>query len=116
MENSNIDWYSSSDPALLELIGVFLREARLQQNKSQEALAEAAGIHRSTIVRMEKGEGGTLLSFIQLLRELDKLPVLQVFETKPQISPMQLAKLELHKRRRAGGSKNGIKQQGKSDW
>jgi transcriptional regulator with XRE-family HTH domain len=116
MENSNINWNSGSDAATLQVIGNFLKEARLQQNKSQEAAAEEAGVHRSTLVRMENGEGGTLLSFIQLLRMLDKLQLLQAFETKPQISPLLLAELELKKRRRARVTGKKINPQDKSDW
>lgn len=116
MENSNINLNSGSDAVTLQAIGNFLKEARLQQNKSQEVAAEEAGVHRSTLVRMENGEGGTLLSFIQLLRMLDKLQLLQVFETKPQVSPMLLAELELKKRRRARVKGKKIKPQDKSDW
>lgn len=94
-------WYSESDAAILQEIGNFLKENRLQQNKSQDAAAEEAGLHRSTLVRMENGKGGTLLSFIQLLRMLGKLELLQSFEMKQQVSPLLLAKLELKKRRRA---------------
>jgi len=101
IKNSNIHWNSGSDGATLQVIGNFLKEARLQQNKSQEATVEEVGVHRSTLVRMENGEGGTLLSFISALRALDKLELLKIFEYKFQVSPMILAKLELKKRRRA---------------
>jgi transcriptional regulator with XRE-family HTH domain len=116
MENSNINWYAGSDTAILQNIGNFVKEARLQQNKSQEAAAEEAGVHRSTLVRIENGEGGTLLSFIQLLRMLDKLPLLQAFESRQQVSPMLLAELELKKRRRARVKSSKINPQDKSDW
>lgn len=116
MENNDIDWYSNSNLAIMGLVGSFLRESRLQLNKSQGAIADAAGIHRSTLVRLEKGEGGTLLSFIEVLRELNQLQLLQVFETKNQISPIQLAKLEMQKRRRATTTNQISKKKDKSDW
>ena len=36
MENINNNLYAMSDEAILQLIGNFLLETRLQQNKSQE--------------------------------------------------------------------------------
>lgn len=109
-------WYSESDTAILQDIGKFLKENRLQQNKSQDAAAEEAGVHRSTLVRMENGKGGTLLSFIQLLRMLGKLELLQSFEMKQQVSPLLLAELELKKRRRARVKRGNTGEQSKSDW
>ncbi|MES2112274.1 MAG: helix-turn-helix transcriptional regulator [Bacteroidota bacterium] len=109
-------WQLGSDLSILQDIGNFIKETRLQQNKSQELAAEEAGVHRSTLVRMENGEGGTLLSFVQILRMLGKLELLQAFETKQQISPLLLAELELKKRRRARTKRGSTEQQSKSDW
>lgn len=61
-------WHAMSDPAILEVMGNFIQQTRLQQNKTQQQVATAAGINRSTLVQIEKGGGGTLLSFIQILR------------------------------------------------
>ena len=73
-----------SDPAFLELLGIFVQQTRLQQNKTQQQVALAAGVNRSTIVQVEKGGGGTLLSFIQILRALEQLHLFQNFEIKEQ--------------------------------
>ncbi len=101
MEKASIDWYSMSDKGVLNLIGQFIQETRLQQNKTQQQVADSAGINRSTVGQIEKGNGGTLLSLLQILRVLEQLPVLQSFETEQKISPLQLAKLEQQKRQRA---------------
>ncbi len=95
------NWHGISDPAILELLGKFIRNARLGRNKTQEEVAKAAGINRSTLVQIEKGNGGTLLSFIQVLRALEQLQTLEVFEVKEVISPLLLAKLDKQKRVRA---------------
>jgi transcriptional regulator with XRE-family HTH domain len=105
MDNSYIDWYAMSDKALLGLIGDFLREMRLRQNKSQEAVAKASGIARSTLAALENGGGGTLLSLIEVMRSLEQLTLLSNFQVKTQISPLQLAKLEHTGRQRASGKK-----------
>ena len=100
---------SISDKALLELIGSYLKETRLRQNKTQQELAEAAGINRSTLVQMESGGGGGLLTFVQIMRALDQLSVFKNFEIEDQISPLLLAKMQRNKRQRASStSKNSL--------
>lgn len=106
MEKASIDWYSMSDKGVLNLIGQFIQETRLQQNKTQQQVADSAGMNRSTVGQIEKGNGGTLLSLLQILRVLEQLPVLQSFEIEQIISPLALAKLEQQKRQRARNSDN----------
>ena len=101
MEKVSIDWYSMSDKGVLNLIGQFIQETRLQQNKTQQQVADSAGMNRSTVGQIEKGNGGTLLSLLQILRVLEQLAVLQSFEIEQKISPLALAKLEQQKRQRA---------------
>jgi transcriptional regulator with XRE-family HTH domain len=101
MEKDSIDWYSMSDKGVLNLIGQFIQETRLQQNKTQQQVADSAGMNRSTVGQIEKGNGGTLLSLLQILRVLEQLPILQSFEIEQKISPLALAKLEQQKRQRA---------------
>jgi DNA-binding XRE family transcriptional regulator len=105
MENPNIYWYALSDKALLGMLGEFLKENRLRQNKTQQQVATASGISRSTLVVIENGEGGSLLAFIEVMRTLEQLHLFSDFQIKKQISPLQLAKLEQGKRQRASGRK-----------
>ena len=116
MEKSIKYWHAMSDPALLEQLGEFVKQTRLQQNKTQQQVATAAGINRSTMVLIEKGGGGTLLSFIQILRALEQLQIFEHFEIKQQFSPLQLAKLEQNKRQRASTKKDSQNKKPKSDW
>jgi transcriptional regulator with XRE-family HTH domain len=109
-------WHAMSDPAILGILGNFIQQTRLQQNKTQQQVAVAAGINRSTIVQIENGGGGTLLSFIQILRALEQLPLFQHFEARRQLSPLQLAKIDQKKRQRASNKKNAIIAKPKSDW
>lgn len=84
-------WQALSDRAALSLIGSFIKYNRLSQNKTQADLAEEAGLHRSTLVQMEKGNGGTMHSFIRVLRMLRKMDMLYMFDQHSQPSPIQLA-------------------------
>lgn len=116
MEKSIKYWHAMSDPAMLEQLGEFIKQTRLQQNKTQQQVATAAGINRSTMVQIEKGGGGTLISFIQILRALEQLQIFEHFEIKQQFSPLQLARLEQNKRQRASTKKDTQNKKPKSDW
>ena len=90
-----------SDNALAKQVGVFIKHHRLEQNKTQELVASAAGISRSTLSLLERGEAVTLPTLIQVLRVLDQLQVMEAFEIQQRISPLALAKAEKEKRKRA---------------
>lgn len=108
------DWVSMSDDALAEYIGAFVRHHRLEQNKTQDVLANTAGISRSTLSLLERGKTVTLPTLIQVLRVLDQLQVMEAFVVHKTISPLALAKIEHEKRKRARGKKKN--DLGKSDW
>lgn len=95
------NWYAMSDQELIADIGAFVRYHRLANNKSQEQLAHEAGISRSTLSLLERGESVTLDTLIRLLRVLDQLYVLEVFDVQEEISPLELAKAEQKQRIRA---------------
>ncbi len=101
MEKSNINWHELSDDAVQAVIGRFIQETRLQQNKSQKQVADAAGLNRSTLSQIENGRGGTLLSIVQILRVLNQMSFLNVFQVEEKASPIYLAKMEMKKRKRA---------------
>jgi transcriptional regulator with XRE-family HTH domain len=103
-----------SDMAIVETIGAYIKHHRLEQNKTQAALAIAAGINRWTLSQIEKGEAITMLSLIQILRALNKLHSFEIFHVAQEISPLELAKLEQKKRHRARSKASANKPQ--SDW
>ncbi|MBN2485736.1 MAG: helix-turn-helix transcriptional regulator [Bacteroidales bacterium] len=94
-----------SDKALAEQIGAYVRHRRLEQNKSQETLAQAAGISRSTLSLLERGETVTLATLLQVMRVLDQLHIMDAFVVPKTISPLVLARMEQEKRQRASGKK-----------
>jgi len=98
------NWLSMSDDNLAKQVGAFIKYHRLEQNKTQETVANAAGISRSTLSLLEKGDSITLSTLIQVLRVLDQLNILEAFQLQPSISPLALAKAEKDKRKRASNS------------
>lgn len=113
-DNSYTNWYSMSDQAVIKQLGEFVKHHRLEQNKTQEELAKEAGISRSTLSLLERGETVTLGTFIQVLRVLGLLEHLDAFQVEEVTSPIALAKKEQQKRKRASGSKRSETQE--SDW
>lgn len=93
-----------SDQAIIRELGSFIRETRLKKNYTQSALAEKAGVHRVTLSEFEQGLRGSLTTFIQLLRALEELETLDAYILSATISPLEMAKLEAKKRKRASAS------------
>ena len=104
-----------SDSAIVETIGSFIRHNRLQQNLTQLQLSKEAGINRSTLSQFENGTSSNILTFISLLRALKLMAVLDVFQAEQEISPLQLAKIDQSRRKRAS-SKEADDNTSKSDW
>lgn len=114
-EFSTIELKRMTDDMIINAIGEFIRSTRLDKNLSQQQLADRAGVHRTTIRDLELGKRSSLITLIQVLRSLDQLQTLKNFKVSKDLSPLELAKIELNKRKRASGSKPDQKTK-KSDW
>jgi transcriptional regulator with XRE-family HTH domain len=95
---------ANTNIGILIQIGIFIKEMRISQNKTQQQVADACGINRSTYIQIENGKGSSMLHFVQVLRALNALHLLNIFETQTQISPIALAKMQQKKRQRASKS------------
>jgi transcriptional regulator with XRE-family HTH domain len=98
-----VDTLLKTDLAWQRDLGARLQAHRLNQNLSQAELAAATGLARKTITNLETGHGGTLLTFLAVLRGLGLLAQLEAFLPAPGPSPIQLVKLAGKQRRRATG-------------
>lgn len=105
MDLNNINWEVMADPAIVKEIGKRLKQIRLNKNISQEELAKKSGLDRTTISRMESGRAATLLTLIQVLRALGRLNILDIFLEEPEISPLNLLKIQVSKRKKASSSR-----------
>jgi putative transcriptional regulator len=101
-----MDYVTMSDTAVLAELGRRIQQERLNQNLSQETLAQRAGISRRALQYLEMKGACTLASLIRVLRVLGKLIALEAFLPVPQVSPVQLARLRRTERQRAGGKRN----------
>jgi len=99
----------STNSEFMEHLGSFLLQERLRQNLTQQEVSDIAGISRRTLSQIEKGEGGTLATLLQVLRAIDRVDVWDVFEKAPMVNPLVLAKMEKNKRERASKRTEFIK-------
>ncbi|WP_258807359.1 helix-turn-helix transcriptional regulator [Pseudidiomarina sp. CB1] len=107
-----------SAAALSAELGQRLKQARLNANITQAELAKRAGVSRTIVMNAEKGQA-QLENFVALLLALDCAEQLNHFLPKPQLSPLQLRKLQGKQRERATGSRGGSDDDevsGESSW
>ena len=88
-----VDYFMSNE-ALLKYIGQQIRHMRINSNFTQKELAQDAGISRVTLDHLEDGDGVKLETLIRVLRALQKLEILNSFETQAIVSPLLLAQVE----------------------
>lgn len=91
---------SMTDEAIAEELGQRLAQARLEQNRTQQELAEHLGINRMSYNRLEHGQG-KVTTLIAALRALGKLDQLNAFLPDEPFSPMEALKIGRPKRMRA---------------
>ena len=108
-DNSDTGWVVMSDKTLVETIGNFVKYHRLNQNISQEEVSKSAGVSRSTLSLLENGQKITLNSLIKIFRVLDLLYIMDVFKVKEEINPIEYAKMQKNKRKRAASSRKDNK-------
>ena len=88
-----IDYFMTNE-ALLQYVGKQMQQMRINARLSQQQLAERAGVSRSTVTQVENGKGMKMESIVAMLRVLNKLEVLNNFETQALVSPLLIAKQE----------------------
>ena len=115
MDKTNKLNNAMSDNAIVSTIGAYIKYHRLDQNKTQSQLAKEAGINRSTLIEFEKGMRSSMITFIQLLRALNLLHIMDQFKISQEISPIQLAEMDQAKRKRASQTTKANKKPS-SDW
>ncbi|MDO3385804.1 helix-turn-helix transcriptional regulator [Gilvimarinus sp. SDUM040013] len=85
-------------------IGERLKQARLNLDLTQMEAAERAGVTRKAVLNAEKGKA-TLEVFVAIMLALGLEAQLNSFMPPPPVSPVQLAKLQGKKRKRASGTR-----------
>lgn len=93
---------NQSPAALAHGLGERLKQARLNANLTQADVAARSGVSRKVLINAEKGKV-QLESLIAIMLSLNLGQHLDAFLAAPEISPLQLAKLQGKQRQRASG-------------
>jgi transcriptional regulator with XRE-family HTH domain len=96
----------STDSAILVELGTRLMHARLLRNLTQDDLANAAGVSKRTVERLEAGHSVQLTNLIRVLRALFLLQNLEQLIPPKGPTPLEQLRLRGKERRRASTGKS----------
>lgn len=97
-------WYALTDADVVADIGQRLRLLRLNASMTQQALADATGLNRTTIRDMEQGKPVNVLSLLAVLRALGVLEHMDTALPHPLRHPAMGSRQ--HKRQRVRKPRN----------
>jgi transcriptional regulator with XRE-family HTH domain len=106
-----------SDEAVLAEMGQRLVAARLERRMTQAQLAQAAGVSKRTIERLEDGASAQVANLVRCLRALDRLEGLERLLPEQPVNPLDLLKQARAPRSRVRHSRaEGVAEAGGSAW
>ena len=97
------NYFQLTDEAILKDLGNKITTARINYRLTQADASFEAGISKRTLERLEAGQSIQLVSFLRILRALNRLEEFNTLFPEPTISPM--AQLQLGTKRRQRASK-----------
>ena len=90
-----------TDDAVLNELGKRLAHTRLERNLTQAELAAEAGISKTTLERIERGDTVQINNFLRVLRALGQLDELDHVVPEPLPRPTERLSSEGRRRKRA---------------
>jgi len=90
---------------ILTDLGIKLKKIRLNENLTQKEVSEKTGIDRATISQIENGKNTSVVYLLKLLNQYNKLEDFLNVLYLPEISPIELYKLDKKKKKYASSKK-----------
>ena len=100
-----IDFSVASSSAIIKALFERIEEIRLSRNISQAELAKEAGVSRSTITRLARGESLSVDSFVRIMQALGLADHLEALLPNPNVRPVERIRLDGKERRRASSKR-----------
>ena len=97
----NVDFSIASSDVVMQALFARLEDIRLSRNISQAALAEEAGVSRSTMTRLAQGRGISVDSFVRIMQALGLADHLAALLPNPDVRPVDRIRLDGAERQRA---------------
>ncbi|WP_313553141.1 helix-turn-helix transcriptional regulator [Brevundimonas sp.] len=91
----------TTDQAVLAELGRRVADYRLQRHMTQSQFADAAGVSKRTVERLEAGESVQLVNLVRALRILEKLDGFDRFLPDAPANPIDLLERQGKVRQRA---------------
>jgi putative transcriptional regulator len=101
----NIDFSIASSDAIINALFERIEEIRLSRNISQATLAKEAGVSRSTITRLARGQSISVDSFVRIMQALGLADHLAALLPNPNVRPVERIRLDGTERRRASSKR-----------
>ena len=88
-------------PEIQQELGRRLRRYRLQQDLSQDHVAERSTISTRTLRNLEQGQDVNLSTLLRVLQTLGRLDAVDAFLPPPKVSPLEYLNAGSKERKRA---------------
>ncbi|MDR3000067.1 MAG: helix-turn-helix transcriptional regulator [Fibromonadaceae bacterium] len=86
--------YAKTNDELLEVLGAMLKQRRINNNFTQQEFADAIGISKDQLSKIERTGKTTLATLVAISRKFNLLQqLLNTYET-PELTPMQKYEIE----------------------
>lgn len=89
------------EPEILKELGARLARLRKQQRLSQTELAQQAGIGVATLRRLESGQDSQFVTWLKLMKTLDRLSAIEALLPEEIRSPRAEANANIRRRKKA---------------
>ena len=99
--SQNINYAIAPPEVVAHDLGCRLERLRLAQNRTQSTLADAAGVSRRTITRMENGAGVTLDTLIRVMKALGVVDRLEDLLPDTSVRPIERVRMKGRERKNA---------------
>lgn len=88
---------------VMDEMGVLIRNLRKSKKYTQQELADKVGVHRTVIIKLEKGGNTSLLVFMKVLKAFNRVDQVEPILFSSQVSAKEMFEKQEKERKKNGG-------------